>query len=55
MKWMMKTLIASLTASLLLTACSDPEPSCSNNCDQKDGSVYKSLEGPVDRSKSKEY
>lgn len=54
MKWVMKTFITSLTA-LLLTACSDPEPSCSNNSDQKDGSVYKSLEGPVDRSKSREY
>lgn len=54
MKWMMQTLVMVLT-TLFLVACSEPEPTCTQNCEQQDGSVYQSLEGPVDRSKSKEY
>jgi uncharacterized lipoprotein YmbA len=53
MKWMMQTLMVFTT--LFLVACSEPEPTCTQNCEQQDGSVYHSLEGSVDRSKSKEY
>lgn len=54
MKWMMQTPVMVFT-TLFLVACSEPEPTCTKNCERKDGSVYQSLEGPVDRSKSKEY
>ena len=54
MKWM-KQILAMVLTTLFLVACSEPEATCTQNCEQQDGSVYQSLEGPVDRSKSKEY